>query len=991
MYHDKKHQPGQGQDRSELASSSIVIITYNIHSAMSDSRLEAIEEELSDIYWVILVLVETWRPERFEKFVTEAGNMFYGSGGIRGRCGVGFLVHQRHPSQRFVAVNARLGVLTVRLGILRLQVIGIYMPDSTYPDEEIEMVYEQLEHILGPRRPKNHTRIIAGDFNAEVGPQDLFDDPAIIGAGGINNRNVRGDWLVQWCTLHAFVLGNTHFENDYESTWTYRNGIWKKQLDYILFEKSSFSMVQRCGTQPEIDTGSDHRSVSALFVCRTGSARPQPARQSSRNWNIDRGAYITELDSLLAKNSPLPSSSDTRCNIFAETLCSAGVSASRCSPFNTGHSDPFKQQIRELIQQRRDLQNDPNTEPSEKQRKRREICKMIQSLLRKVNRLRKRKKIDNILQEFRGLKEIAGIKAPRQKTNIEAMLGHDGNEITDKQGIADVFAVFYEKLYSSCAHRVFAAELVGNSTVDVFLLSELKDALKLMKRGKAKDETGLIAEMIKDASEGLLIAILDLFNDVLTFRETPPAEWKNTKLTVIFKKNDARLPGNYRPIAIIPILYKLFSRMLCKRLLRYIMPAQGVEQAAYRKGFSTEDHLLTITQLIEKSREHNFPVWIALVDFEKAFDTVEHGSLWTVLQSQGVPDHYISLLEKLYTGLVATVSAGVRSRPFPVLRGVKQGDPISALLFIAVMQACFDELQLKWKRANARRKGNLFGISFPLSGELLTNLRFADDVIIVAQSRVDVQKMLADLAAVSAKFGLKMNFSKTRVLTWDVLAGAHTSVAVGSDEVPILKEHVAEKYLGRKLAFADCQETELQNRIAAGWAAFHKHKQELCSKFYRLQDRAKLFDAVVGPAVLYACGTWALTVSMERKLRTVRRRMLRYVFRIHRKKDQEWVEYMQTSAALFETMAAKLEMTDWVHLHRRRKWRLAGSLARCDDARWSRQILEFKPDFGCGRSVGRPKRRWADQLEAFAGGDWLTVAADAELWKVAEDVFVHGA
>ena len=90
MYHDKKHQPGQGQDRSELASSSIVIITYNIHSAMSDSRLEAIGEELSDLYWDILVLVETWRPERFEKLVTEAGNMFYGSGGIRGRCGADF-------------------------------------------------------------------------------------------------------------------------------------------------------------------------------------------------------------------------------------------------------------------------------------------------------------------------------------------------------------------------------------------------------------------------------------------------------------------------------------------------------------------------------------------------------------------------------------------------------------------------------------------------------------------------------------------------------------------------------------------------------------------------------------------------------------------------------------------------------------------------------------------------------------------------------------
>ncbi len=80
--------------------------------------------------------------------------------------------------------------------------------------------------------------------------------------------------------------------------------------------------------------------------------------------------------------------------------------------------------------------------------------------------------------------------------------------------------------------------------------------------------------------------------------------------------------------------------MLCNRLLRYIMPAQGVEQAAYRKGFSTEGYLLTVTLLIGKSREYNFPVWLAVVDFEKAFDTVEHGSLWKVLQSQGVPCRY---------------------------------------------------------------------------------------------------------------------------------------------------------------------------------------------------------------------------------------------------------------------------------------------------------------------------------------------------------------
>ena len=135
--------------------------------------------------------------------------------------------------------------------------------------------------------------------------------------------------------------------------------------------------------------------------------------------------------------------------------------------------------------------------------------------------------------------------------------------------------------------------------------------------------------------------------------------------------------------------------MLCNRLQTYLIPSQSVDQAAYRKGFSTEDHLLAVTLLIERSREYNFPLWFALVDFEKAFDTVEHGILWKTLAEQGVPKHYIVLLERLYSNQMVSVQAGARSRWFSISRGVRQGDLISALLFIAIMQACFGELQSK--------------------------------------------------------------------------------------------------------------------------------------------------------------------------------------------------------------------------------------------------------------------------------------------------------
>jgi len=425
------------------------------------------------------------------------------------------------------------------------------------------------------------------------------------------------------------------------------------------------------------------------------------------------------------------------------------------------------------------------------------------------------------------------------------------------------------------------------------------------------------------------------------------------------------------------------------------MERQSVDQAAYRQGFSTEDHLLTVSLLIEKSREFNFPLWLALVDYEKTFDTVEHSSLWKVLEQQGVPKHYVKLLDVLYTGQEAYVQAGVRSRTFCVERGVKQGDPISALLFIAVMQACFSQLHVKWQKANSRRIGIKFGIKLQPDREDLTNLRFADDVILVAQQKSDIQKMLQDLSTISAQYGLKMHFGKTKVMTWSCLSGSCSSVSVDEKEVQILAENCAERYLGRKLCFEDSQLIELRNRISAGWAAFHKHKAELCCKFYRLRDRVKLFDAVVTPAVLYGSSTWALTQSMEKHLKTARRRMLRYVFRIHRQRGpapdfelEDWVGFVRNAAQKVDKIADSMGMESWIRLHRLRKWHFAGKLARQCDHRWSQQVVSWRPNEGFGRSAGAPKTRWADQLEKFAGGDWMTLAQDPAAWSAAGDVFI---
>ena len=88
-----------------------------------------------------------------------------------------------------------------------------------------------------------------------------------------------------------------------------------------------------------------------------------------------------------------------------------------------------------------------------------------------------------------------------------------------------------------------------------------------------------------------------------------------------------------------------------------------------------------------------------------------------------------------------------------------------------------------------------------------------------------------------------------------------------------------------------------------------------------------------------------------------------------------------------DTIADSMGMDSWLMLHRRRKWHFAGKLARKCDDRWSQQAVNWRPNFGFGRSAGAPKTRWADQLEKFAGGDWMALAQDPEAWSAAGDVF----
>ena len=113
----------------------------------------------------------------------------------------------------------------------------------------------------------------------------------------------------------------------------------------------------------------------------------------------------------------------------------------------------------------------------------------------------------------------------------------------------------------------------------------------------------------------------NLFTNCLKKSEVPNS-W-NEIIILLFKKGDPKDIANYHPISLLNNIFKLFTKIITARITRTLDENQLKEQAGFRRGFLTIDHLDVVNQLIEKCAEYKIPLVIGLVNYNKAFDSVE--------------------------------------------------------------------------------------------------------------------------------------------------------------------------------------------------------------------------------------------------------------------------------------------------------------------------------------------------------------------------------
>ena len=396
---------------------------------------------------------------------------------------------------------------------------------------------------------------------------------------------------------------------------------------------------------------------------------------------------------------------------------------------------------------------------------------------------------------------------------------------------------------------------------------------------------------------------------------------------------------------------------------------------------------------------------MSAIDFKKAFDTISHNKLWQALSRQNVPPQYITLLQALYSDQVATVKTDKISKPFHIQRGVKQGDPLSSLLFNALLEDIFAQLKHRWA---SRKYGIRLGHT---SITTLTNLRFADDVLLFATTLPQLTDMLNDLHNLAGKYGLELHPEKTVILcNLSQRRGrqAATTTQVGGRHVKVLNYNDSTKYLGKKLSFSDHHTTEIDNRVSTAWRKFNAMSNELTNKRYRLHSRIHLLNATITPTILYGCASWTTTKTTQTKLRTVQRRMLRLIVGTVRRRVtnhttndtgalEPWIDYLKRATTTAEGQLQKLQIEDWPTIYLRRKWRWAARVSTQQHDRWTFLAARWQPQLQLNpraqRRQSRPHKRWSDDFTTYfttikpttlQDTNWLSLAATPR-WQELEE------
>lgn len=319
------------------------------------------------------------------------------------------------------------------------------------------------------------------------------------------------------------------------------------------------------------------------------------------------------------------------------------------------------------------------------------------------------------------------------------------------------------------------------TVLDPISPEEVTECLPCAKTAPGPD--GFPARLWRRLPCNLIAGLFNMFNAASQL----PIQLVKSRTIFVAKKGDPECPGNYRPISIASVAIRHYHRILAKRLEK--LSLVDSRQRAFRRADGVAENLFLLSSLLKDARSSVKGLCLASLDLSKAFDSVSHSSITSAMRGVGLDPRFVEYIRETYRRSETFIQvSGQSSRGIQPRCGVRQGDPLSPLLFNLVVDQGLQAIPDT--------------VGYTLGRTVVNAIAFADDVILVAETPAGLRQACEAFTERLEVAGLRVNPSKCATLTL-VPAGRVGKVktvgekySLGGVELPTLDVSSLWRYLG---------------------------------------------------------------------------------------------------------------------------------------------------------------------------------------------------
>ena len=300
---------------------------------------------------------------------------------------------------------------------------------------------------------------------------------------------------------------------------------------------------------------------------------------------------------------------------------------------------------------------------------------------------------DNIKDTWKQVNMILGKRG--KDSEFPTHLIHEGQIVREDAEIAESFNDFFVNIGPKLANEI---KINTNKSYKTYLTEKISSTLNfnmvdtetiedIIEKLKSKSSAGLdgfSSNLLKISNEIISGTLALIINQSLTTGIFPD-RLKCAKVIPIFKKDNPHLPGNYRPISLLPAISKVFEKVVYKQVYSYLNDNNILykHQYGFRQSHSTELAAMEVsTKIFENLDNKKLPLAIFL-DFSKAFDTIDHDILLYKLSHYGINNTALAWFKSYLSNRTQFVQyKNVFSTKSNITTGVPQGSILGPLLFI---------------------------------------------------------------------------------------------------------------------------------------------------------------------------------------------------------------------------------------------------------------------------------------------------------------------